>query len=170
MFTVIRSITDKALLIKYNEKLYILKTYNNIQSKKNTIKYINILKQNSIDTLQYFEFDFLESNQLCLEYVMKFYTFDKRRTTKDYQIVGKYFSNIHKQLESGIGNVDNSNIMIDEDNVYFLNPDFGCDKDEDIELFLMNNLKKSRNFTSSLNQQETVQNEFLDSFELGYKS
>jgi hypothetical protein len=164
MYDVIRSITDRVQLIRFNNQVLILKTYKDYQSKTDVMEYINILNNHSIPTLQYHDYKWQEDNQLCLDYTPKFHTFDKKKSSKDYASVGQYLTRIHSVLDTGIGNLDNSNIMIIEDQVFFLNPNFETTKVEDIELFLKNNLSKSRYFTSSLNQQETRQNEFLDAF------
>jgi hypothetical protein len=164
MYDVIRSITDHVKLIKYNNQVLILKTYKNHQSKSNVIEYINILNNHKLPTLQYYNYEWHDKNQLCLNYIPKFHTFDKKKSEKDFALVGKYLKQVHSVLDNGIGNLDNSNIMIVEDRVFFLNPNFETNKEEDIESFLKNNLSKSRHFQSSLNQQETRQNEFLDSF------
>jgi hypothetical protein len=164
MYDVIRSITDHVKLIKYNNQVLILKTYKDYSAKTDVMEYINILNNHKLPTLQYHDFEWQKDNQLCLDYIPKFHTFDKKKSEIDYALVGKYLKLIHSVLDTGIGNLDNSNIMIVEDHVFFLNPNFETTKEEDIEFFLSNNLAKSRHFQSSLNQQETRQNEFLDAF------
>jgi hypothetical protein len=164
MYDVIRSISERVQLIRFNNQVLILKTYKDYQSKTDVMEYINILKNHSIPTLQYYDYQWQEDNQLCLNYIPKFHTFDKKKSSKDYALVGQYLTSIHSVLNTGIGNLDNSNIMINDEQVFFLNPNFESTKVEDVELFLKNNLSKSRHFTSSLNQQETRQNEFLDAF------
>jgi hypothetical protein len=164
MYDVIRPITDRVKLIKYNNQLLILKTYKNHQSKNEVMEYINILNNHKLPTLQYYNYEWQDDNQLCLNYIPKFHTFDKKKSEKDFALVGKYLKQVHSVLDTGIGNLDNSNIMIVEDQVFFLNPNFESTKAENIELFLKTNLSKSRHFQTSLNQQETRQNEFLDAF------
>jgi hypothetical protein len=168
MFQVIRSITDRVQLIKNDNQILILKTFRDYQSKTDTMEYIDTLYMKKVPTLQYYEIPELEINQLCLQYFPKFHTFDKKKSDKDYEQVGKFLKLIHSTLDTGIGNIDNSNIMIVDEFVFFLNPNCESTPEEDVEIFLKQNLSKSKHFTTSLNQQETRQNEFLDCFWKGY--
>ena len=82
MYDVIRSITDRVKLIKVNNKVLILKTYNLYQNKTDVTEYINLLNNYSIPTIQYHDFEWLEDNQLCLECIQQFYTADKNTLRK----------------------------------------------------------------------------------------
>jgi hypothetical protein len=168
MYQVIRSITDRVQLIKNDNQVLILKTYKDYESKTDTMEYIDTLNMKKVPTLQYYEIENIEINQLCLQYLPKFHTFDKRKSDKDYQLVGQFMKLVHNTIDIGIGNIDNSNIMIVDESVFFLNPNCESTQEEDIEAFLKQNLSKSKHFTTSLNQQETRQNEFLDCFWRGY--
>ena len=168
MFDIVRNITENVCLINYNNTLYILKSFDNFDSVRVNKDFIDLLKANSIRTIDYFEFDFLADNEICYSYLNKILSFDKHNSKENYNIIGKHLSAIHKDLNIAHGNLENSNIIFSDSEVYFLNPKPNSDIDKEIYSFINNNLPRSSHFHKSLNEQDFNQNEKLRLFNESY--
>jgi tRNA A-37 threonylcarbamoyl transferase component Bud32 len=162
-YQIIRSITDKVKLIKFNNELYILKDFENIVAKHNTINYIDKLKLSNVKTLNYHIFEFLNDTQLCLEYVNKTMTMDKHRNQNTIKQLANYLYQVHYKAGIAHGCLENNNILIFDDGCYLINPGYGS-IESDLNQLYINNFPLSKYFKQSLNQQDFKQNDYLDTF------
>jgi tRNA A-37 threonylcarbamoyl transferase component Bud32 len=168
-YQIIRSITDKVKLIKFNSELYILKDFENIKSKQNTINYIDSLKLYNVKTLNYYTFEFLSDTQLCLDYINKSMTMDKHRSQNTLRLLANYLYQVHYMAGIVHGCLENNNILIFGDGCYLLNPTGSGSIELDLNQLYFNNFPLSKFFKKSLNQQDFKQNEYLDIFVKHYK-
>ncbi|MGL4759319.1 MAG: hypothetical protein ACRCXZ_08335 [Patescibacteria group bacterium] len=168
MFKSIRLVTENVELIEFNNKLYILKTFDNFKAIDDVKCFIDTLSTNEVKTIKYYDFEFLADNQLCFDYINKVKTFDVHKSKDLFQKVGLYLSKIHKAAHISHGNLKLSNVLISEDDVYFINPKINNEPNNDVAHLLFQSLPFSKEFVKSINQQDFNQNENLESFYIGY--
>ncbi len=167
-YEVIRLITDSVKLVKYENSLFVLKNFKTHELKNATINYIDKLKANNLPTLLYIN-DIPDSNELFIEYINKALTYDKHNKSEYIPMIAEQLKAIHS-IGVVHGTFENSNILIGDNEIYFINPDLMGEKEDDLVKFIKNNYPMCRVFESSLNKQDFNQNASYDLFISKYTS